>query len=85
MITFALAIGRLAKVIKVQSDRSFFEAFSVPDILLNKESAVLFSVRFTTNRLTFRLTGFFFFLHPVHPVILSKKKMTAPKPLKACG
>jgi hypothetical protein len=33
---------------------------------------------------TFRCTGFFFSLHPVHPVILSKGELTALKPANAC-
>jgi len=46
-------------------------------------SPVPIFLRFTGKVPTFRLTGFFFSLHPVHPVIPSKKKLTARNPLNA--
>ena len=41
--------------------------------------------KFSGEVVPFRFTGFLFPLDPVHPVILSKKSLTLPKPLNACG
>jgi hypothetical protein len=52
---------------------------------VDETSGVLVFIRFTGQVPTFRFTGFFFSLHPVHLVILSKKGLTALKPVNARG